>query len=162
MKKLQFMVHPLKFGASLLTILCCLPLAFYAAWLHHWITFGVFLVIAVLFAFVAVNYGSFLIIDESGVRRSFLGISLHSMPWSEIREVGVVGLKVFTRSEKHTGSRYIYFSPRTLDKDSRFRLALEWPPREMLYAGYTKPRLDAIRFLWTGPVESYNAGDLFF
>lgn len=162
MKKHQFMVHPFKFAAALLTLACCLPLALYAAWLHHWISFAIFLAIAILFGVIAVNYGAVLTIDESGVQRSFLGIPLRRMSWSEIKEVGVVGLKVFSRNSKRTGTRYIYFSPRPLDKDARFRLALEWPPRQMLYASYNRMRVEAIQFLWTGPIETYNAGDVFF
>lgn len=163
MKQQSFIVHGFKFAVALFTMAVCLALAVYAGWQHNWILLVVFLLIAAAFAFVCFSYGSILTLDETGVRRSFLGIPLRTMSWADIAEVGVVGLKVFNNNDpKHTGTRYIYFSPRTLDKDARFKLALEWPPRDMLYISYTHPRVEMIQMLWSGPIETYNAGNLFF
>ena len=117
---------------------------------------------AVLFIFVAFLYGSTITLDAKGLSRSFFGIPICSVSWSEIAEVGVIGLKVFNNNDtKRTGTRYIYFSPLPLDKDSRFRLALEWPPRDMLYLYYSKERAAAVQSLWNRTIETYNAGNLF-
>ena len=109
------------------------------------------------------SYGSTLTVDETGVHLAFLGIPRRSVPWSDVQEVGIVGVRVFNNNEpKLTGSRYIYFSPRSLDAAARFKLALEWPPKDMLYVSYTHRRVEEIQLLWTGPIETYNAGDAFF
>lgn len=140
----------------------CVFLALLSAALHQWITLVLFSLIAAVFVAVGVLYGSTLTLDEQGLALHFFGVPLRTMPWSQVAEVGVVGLKVFNNNDaKHTGTRYIYFSPRKLDKDGRFRLALEWPPKDMFYLCYTRGRLTAVQTLLSGPVESYNAGDIF-
>lgn len=141
----------------------CAFLAVLAGVSGSWIAAAVFAAVAAVFVYVSVLYGSTLTLDEAGLRRSFFGLRLHTVPWSAIAEVGVVGLKVFNNNDpKRTGTLYLYFSPRALDKDSRFKLALEWPPRDMLYLCYTKDRAAAVRALWSGPIKTFNAGDLFF
>ena len=112
--------------------------------MHNWLALVLFSLFAAVFVVICVLYGSTLILDEQGLSLRFFGLPLRAMRWSEIAEVGVVGLKVFNNNDaKRTGTRYIYFSPRPLDKDARFRLALEWPPRDMLYLCYSKERLQA-------------------
>lgn len=161
--KHQYLIHPFKFGVALCTVAVCAFLAFLAAAAGNWIAAVLFGAAAALFVFVAVLYGSTLTLDDGGLSRSFFGIPMRSIPWSDIAEVGVVGLKVFNNNDPNRpGTRYIYFSPRTLDKDSRFRLALEWPPRNMLYLCYTKERFTAVQALWNSTIETYNAGDVFY
>lgn len=161
--KHRFFIHPLKFAAALFTVVVCAFLAVLAGVSGSWIAAAVFAAVAAVFVYVSVLYGSTLTLDETGLRRSFFGLRLHTVPWSAVAEVGVVGLKVFNNNDpKRTGTLYLYFSPRALDKDSRFKLALEWPPRDMLYLCYTKDRAAAVRALWSGPIETFNAGDLFF
>lgn len=160
--KHRYFIHPLKFGVALCTVAACAVLAMAAASAGSWIPAALFGAAAALFLFVSVLYGSTLTLDEKGLSRSFFGIPMHRMPWTEIAEVGVVGLKVFNNNDpKRTGTRYIYFSPHTLDKDGRFRLALEWPPRDMLYLCYTKERATAVQSLWNSTIQTYNAGSPF-
>ena len=150
-------------AVGFLVILGACLLAVLAGVSGSWIAAAVFAAVAAVFVYVSVLYGSTLTLDEAGLRRSFFGLRLHTVPWSAVAEVGVVGLKVFNNNDpKRTGTLYLYFSPRALDKDSRFKLALEWPPRDMLYLCYTKDRAAAVRALWSGPIETFNAGDLFF
>ena len=91
-------------------------------------------------------------------------IPIKTYSWDQIKEVGVVGTKVFngTGKNKKPGRRYIYFSPEELDEDSRFQMTLEWPPsREILYCIYTKYHAEYVQLLWQKPIATYNAGDLF-
>lgn len=160
--KHQYLIHPLKFGVALCTIVVCILFAVSAALAGNWIPAALFGAVAVVFAFIAVLYGSTLTLDQQGLSRSFFGIPMHRIPWSDIAEVGVVGLKVFNNNDsKRTGTRYIYFSPQPLDKDERFRLALEWPPRNMLYLCYTKDRAVTVQSLWDRTIQTYNAGNIF-
>lgn len=159
----RYLIHPLKFAAALFTVVVCTFLAILAAGFHNWLALAVFTLAALVFVWVGVLYGSVLTLDAQGLSLRFCGVRLRAMRWSEVAEVGVVGLKVFNNNDpKRTGTRYIYFSPRRLDKDSRFRLALEWPPRDMLYLCYTRERLTAVQSLQSGTVEAFNAGDIFF
>lgn len=161
--KNRYLVHTFKFVVALATCILSLILAGVMVYLHEWIALPFLALIFVVFAFVTVLYGSTISVDETGIHQAFLGISHRSVPWSDVREVGIVGLKVFNNNEpKLTGSRYIYFSPRTLDDAARFKLALEWPPKDMLYVSYTHQRVEEIQLLWNGPIETYNAGDAFF
>ena len=161
--KYRYLIHPLKFAAALFTVVACTFLAILAATFRNWIMLLLFTVAAAVFVWVCVLYGSVLTLDAQGLVLRFCGFTLRTVNWSEVAEVGVVGLKVFNNNDpKHTGTRYIYFSPHRLDKDSRFRLALEWPPRDMLYLCYTKERLNAVQSLSSGTVETFNAGDVFF
>lgn len=161
--KNRYLVHTFKFVVALATCILCLVLAGVMVYLREWIALPILALIFVIFAYVTVLYGSVVSVDEKGVHLTFLGISRRSVPWSDIREVGIVGVKVFNNNEpKLTGSRYIYFSPRTMDDAARFKLALEWPPKDMLYVSYARQRVEEIQLLWTGPIETYNAGDAFF
>ena len=161
--KYRYLIHPLKFAAALFTVVACTFLAILAATFRNWIMLLLFTVAAAVFVWVCVLYGSVLTLDAQGLVLRFCGFTLRTVNSSEVAEVGVVGLKVFNNNDpKHTGTRYIYFSPHRLDKDSRFRLALEWPPRDMLYLCYTKERLNAVQSLSSGTVETFNAGDVFF
>ena len=161
--KYRYLIHPLKFAAALFTVVACTFLAILAATFRNWIMLLLFTVAAAVFVWVCVLYGSVLTLDAQGLVLRFCGFTLRTVNWSEVAEVGVVGLKVFNNNDpKHTGTRYIYFSPHRLDKDSRFRLGLEWPPRDMLYLCYTKERLNAVQSLSSGTVETFNAGDVFF
>ena len=162
--KYRYCVHPLKLAAALVTVALCVFLAVVAAVAGGWLVAALFAAAAVAFGVVTVLYGSVLTLDETGLARSFCGIPMRRMAWAEVAEVGVVGLKVFNNNDpKRPGTRYLYFSPRALDKDARFKLALEWPPREALYMAYTKERARAVQALWSRPIETYNAGeDVFF
>lgn len=141
----------------------CVFLALLSVAMHNWLALVLFSLFAAVFVVVCVLYGSTLILDEQGLSLRFFGLPLRAMRWSEIAEVGVVGLKVFNNNDaRRTGTRYIYFSPRPLDKDARFRLALEWPPRDMLYLCYSKERLQAVQSLQSVAIETFNAGDVFF
>lgn len=163
MEKYSFCAHTSKFIIALATAIASAFLAVLMLFLREYIGTILFLLIAVLFAAVSVLYGTTVTLDKAGVSRSFGPFHKKEISWEDIVEVGVVGVKIFNNNDpKHTGSRYIYFSPYQLDEAARFKLAMEWPPRKMLYMAYSKKRIQAVQFLWNRPIKSYNAGDIFF
>ena len=159
----RFCIHIFKFLVALLTTVICLILTVVLLFLNEFIAAVFFGLIAALFTFVGLLYGSHLTINTVGVQRDFGPLFKKNYRWDEISEVGVVGVNIFNNNDpNHTGSRYIYFSPDSLDEDQRFRLALKWPPKDILYMAYSKERLAFVQSLWKLPIETYNAGELIF
>ena len=156
--KNRFFVDPYKLGAAAGTVLVCLLLCLWN--LFRGVPLGLlFLLPALPFIYVAWLYGSVVEIREDEIRVLRAGRNARSLSWAETAEMGVLGTKVFNRSNpEKTGTMYIYFSPVALDEDSRFQLALKWPPKEQIYLLYTKERMDYIRPLWEGKVQKYNTG----
>ncbi len=84
----------------------CVFLALLSVAMHNWLALVLFSLFAAVFVVVCVLYGSTLILDEQGLSLRFFGLPLRAMRWSEIAEVGVVGLKVFNNNDaKRTGPR---------------------------------------------------------
>lgn len=118
--------------------------------------------IAIVFLVIGLNYSCVITIDASGVRKSLFGKTLRFLSWEQIQEAGVVGTKVFGSDEERTGTRFLYFSPVKLTDEERFDMVLKWPPKEQIYLEYGKERLDLVRMLYYGTIESYRAGDAFY
>lgn len=162
MTKKTFRVHTAKYVAAFVTVLAALAATALSLAFAHYITACLFLLVAVVFSVIGVMYGSVVSLEETGVRRGFWGIQISDTPWYEIAEVGVVGVKVFNNNNpKHTGSRYIYFSKKALSDEERFKLALEWPPKDMPYLLYTRTRIDTAMLYHNKEIATYNAGDIF-
>ena len=164
MKEQRIMADPMKFSASLLTFLVMIFLIWNAFSLGHIITGIIFVLIAAIFLYIMFLYGTVLRISNDCIRSEFLFIPLITLTRDQIGEIGVVGTKVFngTRKNKKPGRRYIYISPEVLDNDSRFKMALEWPPRNgTLFCIYSRQHIDAIQFFWRNPIAQFNAGDIF-
>lgn len=158
-----YIAHPLKCGVALLTGVFSLVMVAVMIDLQAWLGVLAFGLIFVFFSGLAVLYGARIRLDERGVCRFFLWRRQCFLSWSEIKEVSVIGVNVFNRhNPKRTGSRYLCFWPKALSEEERFRLALEWPPKEGIYMVYTPARLAALRRCWTAEIESYNGGDLYW
>ena len=127
-----------------------------------WLPAAVFLAIAVLFGFVLARYGSVLHVDDEKLELKFLGLSRRALPWSEVREVGLIGENVFNHGKKKkTGDKYLYFSPVKLDADERFQMIVKWPPKAKLYAEYSEKLLAYAMTIWGKDLETYNVEDLY-
>ena len=161
--KNHFQVDTRKFAIALGTSIVSLALTVIALSMRRWAAALPLLLIALVFLYVMVLYGARISVTEKGVSRSFLHISMGILSWTDIQEVGVLGVKVFNGKTGRTGRRYIYLSPERLDDKRRFSLALEWPPKDhrILFLQYTQERLDTIQTQWSKPVDAYNAGDIF-
>ena len=168
------------------TILASVMVAFfggygiYFAVTKSWLPAAVFLAVAVLFGFVLVRYGSVLHIDDEKLELKFLGLSRKAMPWSRVREFGLIGENVFngggsapggrsapgggfapSGKKKKTGDKYLYFSPEKLDADERFQMIVKWPPKDKLYAEYSEKLLAYAMTIWGKELETYNVEDLY-
>ena len=164
MKETRIMADPLKFYAALATSVVLVFLVLKSFELGHFISGAFFVLLLLAFVCIMYLYGAVLHMSQDGVRREFLFIPILTVTWDQIREIGVVGTKVFngTGKKKKTGRRYIYISPEELTGEERFKMALEWPPRNgVLYCIYSRANVDAIQFFWSKPIAAYNAGDIF-
>ena len=160
--KNRYFVNILKMVVGLTTGLFCAVIAVTLLCMNmtwEWIPF---LIIAAIFLVVGLNFASVVSIEEDGIRRSLLGRTLKFLPWDRVREVGVTGTKVFGNTEKHTGTRYIYISPRMLSEDDQFNMILQWPPKEQIYLEYSPRALQCVQMHWSEKVKTYRAGELFF
>lgn len=120
---------------------------------------ALFLVLAIVFAVVFTRVFSIVCVSREGVVRRTL-FRKRRYGWTDIRQVGVIGTKVFPRSEMNRGGRkYIYFSTKTLNEDELFDAILRWPPRDMPFIPYKNRRFDTVSFLWGGDISRYNTGD---
>ena len=164
MKEHRFMADPLKFTAALFSCVVLLFLAWKSIGMGYIFAGIVCFLIAAVFFWVMFLYGSVLRFSAEGVRREFFLIPIKAYSWDQIREIGVVGTSVFNGigKNKKPGRRYIYVSPEEMDEGSRFKMTLEWPPRNgILYCIYTRQHIEAIQYLWAKPIAKYNAGDIF-
>ncbi len=164
MKEYRIMADPEKFLVALGTCTVCGFLAFKGFQLKA-APFAVFFTLTgAAFLYILFLYGSTLRISSQGIRKEFLFLPLKTLSWDEIAEVGVLGTKIFNGGSyrKKPGRRYIYFSEKELDDDARFKMALEWPPRNgELFCIFTKDNYAHIEMLWGHAIEKYNAGDLY-
>lgn len=164
MNENRMMADPEKFGVALATCLVSGFLAWKGFQLGRPAAGIVFTVIIMIFVYIAFLYGSVLKVSSNGVEKVFLFISLKSLTWDEIAEIGVVGTKIFNGGffKKKPGRRYIYISEKELDGDSRFKMVLEWPPHNgIMYCIYNKENYEAFQFRWSNTIVKFNAGDPF-
>lgn len=164
MKENRIMADPEKFGVALATCLVSGFLAWKGFQLGRPAAGIVFTVILLIFAYIVFLYGCVLKVSSDGVQKVFLFIPLKFLTWDEIAEIGVIGTKIFNGGffKKKPGRRYIYISEKEMDGDSRFKMALEWPPHgSIMYCIYNKENFDTFQFRWSNTIVKYNAGDSF-
>ncbi len=158
------MADPLKFCAALFSCAVLIFLAWRSFCLGYVVPGIICFLLTAVFGYVIYLYGSVLHFTAEGVRKEFLLIPVTAYSWDMIREIGVVGTKVFngTGKNKKPGRRYIYISPEEMDEDSRFKMTLEWPPQNgILYCIYTRQHIETIQYIWAKPIAKYNVGDIF-
>ncbi|MDL2233954.1 hypothetical protein LJC63_10325 [Ruminococcaceae bacterium OttesenSCG-928-L11] len=105
--------------------------------------------------------GSSLYIGKEYLEQRFLGFRIRTLAWRDVKEVGIVGTKVFNRrNPDKTGTKYIYFSRDTMDDDERFHMCFSWPPVQVLYMQYTHERITSVQTIWDSQLELFNVGSL--
>lgn len=177
----RYLAHPLKTVVAGLTAVVLLMAGGQLLFSGQW--YGVvFLLLAAVFILVAAIYGRVVAISPEGVQSSLLGLARKSLTWDQIGEIGVVGTRVFNNANPHQGvggdkktirtvlysknpsigTPYIYFSPHALTDEQRFRLALEWPPRGMIFLRFSPDRIEKVQQLSLREIARYNAGNLQF
>lgn len=121
----------------------------------------IFLIIAVIFAYLLIQNASMITVTDASITRSFLGLAKKSVSWSDIKELGLIGENIFSRKKAKTGHKYIYFSPKKMNEKERFDMILKWPPKKMFYAEYEEKTLEYIMTIWGKELKSYNVEDMF-
>ena len=114
---------------------------------------------AVLFAALIVGclclYGytfEGLVLDESGVTVTLFSRVRATVPWSEIKEVGVLYHNLRPRARRSPSGCSIYLSREAMTDAQRTQTVRTWRPRGMLSLGFTPERLQAVRQFWQGDV----------
>ena len=157
----KFMVNKFKCAASAASAAAFILLAGAVLSIHRPGSALIFLLLGLVFAWIGLEAGSFLCLNEEGVSLQLFGKTRRHMSWDQIKEVGVAGTKVFNRSHpEKAGSIYIYFSPAEMTEDERFQMMLRWPSHSCLYMIYNEERFNAVQSRWNSHIETYNVGDL--
>ena len=129
-----------------------------------WAETAVFAALGGLFAWQLVKNASFVEVTEEHIRLRFGPWPRRTMPWPDVREMGVIGEEVFRfgrKGKRVSGEKFIYFSPQEMTEQERFRMIVRWPPKEALYIEYSPEALAWTQTIWDGPVKYYNAEDLY-
>lgn len=157
----KFMINPFKCYAAIASSFLFTALAFSMLPTERWFSVIIFSLLALIFAYIGLNAGCILHLDDSGLCKTLFGFKLQTIPWSDIKEVGVAGTKVFNcNNPERTGSLYLYFSPKVLSENERFDLMLRWPPsKNTLYMIFNKKRLVTVQLLWGKNIQTFNIGD---
>ena len=145
-------------SAAFAVFMCIMLISF----CHLRMTAGIIVsaVLTAVFAVIAVLNLKRIVISEEKIEVRPLPGKAKVYTWADISEVGVIGTKVFPKTASNKGGRkYIYFSPKELDEDSRFDLALKWPPK-IPYTSFSNAKLEAVSFIWQKEIAYYNTGDM--
>ncbi len=116
--------------------------------------------LGVVFVVTCLNYGAVIGLYSDRVEKKVLFGKQKTVARTDIKEVGVVGLRMYRKNAHNHGTRYIYFSEAELTEQERFNLCLSWPPKNMVYLEWTTKRMSEIQSTWACEVEQYNAGDI--
>ena len=160
--EMKFFVNERK---MIVALICCILFAALTAFLFFWQSWVPALfsfLLCLIYGIVALRNGRMVHLNKTGAFcKSFSGTL--SVSWTDICEVGVVGLRLFHgKGKKHRGSKNIYFSEKTLSEDELFQLCLNWPPKDMLYFRFSYKRIEAIQRIWAQDIRMYNVSDLHF
>lgn len=157
----DFCIHPLRLVISGATVLTSVVLGITAIIIGEPVAAALLFLIALLFLWQAFIYGPWVSITPEGVRKHIFGHTLKFQSWDEIQEVGVIGTKVFNKlTPEKTGYLYIYFSPKKMTQQDRFQLALNFPPKDMIFLIHSQEREDMVQAFQSTRLVGYNTGSL--
>lgn len=159
---MRFQIHTPKFLISGGVSVFACTFAVYFWLTRSFVAGAAFLVLGLLYAVIACYLGGMVTIGESGISVLYLFGRKWFIPWLRLQEVGIIGIKVLNNNNtKRTGTKYIYFSEKEMSKDERFQMALEWPPKDVIYLRFDYDRLSVVRKYWKKPIALYNTGRLY-
>lgn len=154
-------VDRLKFIGSLITAGGGMAAAFVCFYLNYWVAGFCFMVIAGVYSVMSDHLGAVISIGPAGVQKRYLSGRTRDMEWTEVKEVGIIGLKVLKkRDSMKTGSMYIYLSAEEMTEEVRFDMALRWPPRDVMYFKFSFSLIRNVQQYWKNDVILYNTGAL--
>lgn len=134
-------------------------MCFFCMVMGYWIPAVIVGMLAIIFLCIGVLDGSYIEISDAEISRKFMKHKLNSIQRQELKEVGVVGIRVLG-DKKKTGTRYIYFSKNKMDDAQRFQMCLQWPPKDKLYMVWNESRYAEVQQFWNHEIIEYNAGNL--
>lgn len=103
---------------------------------HRYVLGAVFLVLAAIYAYMAVKNASIIRVDDETVEKRVLGKTVLSFKWSELNDVGLVN------------KRFIYFSREEMGDGDRARMCFNWPPEDKIYFRAGKNATNTVERLW--------------
>ncbi len=163
MQRYRFMVDPYKFSIAAATSAAFFILGAAVAFNARYGSMIIFWLFGALFAWVAWLNGSSVVLTPEGVSLYFFSHCRKSCKWEELQEIGAIGTKVLRQKNKDDAGRLeIYFSTKEMNDDERRAMALQWPPKDMIYMLYQKNRMDAVQILSDAHIHLYNTGHLHF
>lgn len=159
---MRYIIHPSKAAISAVVMILSLALTAVLLVCRLWLAACLFFLVAVVYGFVLHVVGSNVVINEEGVTKQQFFKKPIAMKWGQIREVGVIGIRVVNHeNSRQTGPRYIYFSNADLSTDERFDLGLRWPPKEQIYLRFSNERIWTVQRFWRYEIALYNAGKVY-
>jgi hypothetical protein len=160
--KNSFLVNPLRFIISIVTVIISLILAGTLFYISRPGSALLFFLIAVIFFIESFFSGAIVSVSNEGIKQTVFGKCIKEFRWAEIREIGVIGSNPFNKKEKgDPGTLYIYISKQTMNPQDRFGMILKWP-NDKIYLQYTKQRIYSIQMQWNNKIDTYNTGNLIF
>ena len=118
------------------------------------------LLVTLLYLGGAVKNAAVICIDKNGISKKVLWFTPRGYTWTQIREVGVFGTKLFNqKNPKKAGTLYLYCSSQVMTDNERFKMILNWPPKQIYFA-FSPTALEVIRCFWGHKITEYNIGEL--
>lgn len=134
-------------------------LCYYSIGLWFWGLAAIFGVLFLIYFGIIVLYVGIIHITEEGVRLTLFGRTIRSQSWDDIEEVCVLGTKIGPSMRKNPGTLFYCFFTEKQNEDSRFSVALRWPPFfRYTYVEHTDKTELAILKYWPDEIKTCNIG----
>ena len=137
----HYIVDPVRAALSLLAAVIFLTVAVMAAQEAKYIRAVLFAVLGVVYILQLRENLQTAVIGPEGVSFYDLGRCIRSLRWEDVRETGVLNLKVTNNYDKdRIGTMMLYVSGRELSDEEKLGICLRWPPRDLIYFRFTRSR----------------------
>lgn len=157
----RYKIHTFKCVIAALVAVMFVVLGIVQIILCHIFTAAFLMSLGIFFFWISIANGSTVLVNADGVALITFGHIRRFFSWDSIQEVGVTGTKVFNRhSPSKTGTVFIYFSRSKMTKDDRFKMILNWPPKEKIYFQFSMDKLAAVERYWTKEIALNNIGNI--
>lgn len=158
---MKVFVDKIKFIIALLTAIVFLLLSVLFLLLHIWFLAIISLVLLVVYLVLAALNGRIVHFNDDFIQVKLLGVKQREVLWSDIREVGIAGVKVLkSKNSGWSGAKYVYFSPVKMNDQDRFNMCLEWPPKDIIYFRFNYKNIKKVIRIWGGDIIQYNTESL--
>lgn len=161
MMKAKYRVNSFHFVVAVITSLLSGLALCYTLPREDYLATVIYFAVFLIFACVAAKEGATVTVSPSGVEMKCLGKCLRSYSWEEIAEAGIAGTDVFNRGKKKKKwNKYFYFSKSSMTDEERFKMCLEWPPKDKIFFRFDYDRVGVVQMNWNKELQFYNANDI--